>query len=174
MWNVHLTPPNIWGLHSVQSAPHSWHCIRDDVYPVCSGPLIPERWSLPVCSQPLLRIRFSQCTMSPPPPLPLRDKVYLLYLPVGPSSLPRDKVGKQVLVWIGPSYPLSVEVYLVCIGPSSLLRDEVYLVCSGPLIPDSAWEMKFTQSATSPPYSPYFSLRWSSPVCSQPLIPPKR
>ena len=55
-------------------------------------------------------------------------------------------------VELAPHTHLSVEVYLVCIGPSSLLRDEVYLVCSGHLIPDSAWEMKFTQSATSPPY----------------------
>ena len=39
-----------------------------EVYIVYSGPLIPESWSLPVCNQPLLRIRFSQCTISSPPP----------------------------------------------------------------------------------------------------------
>ena len=147
-----------YGKDSVQSAPHSWHCIRDDVYPVCSGPLIPERWSLPVCSQPLLSIRFSQCTMSPPPLPPERWSVPSVQWAPHPF---REIMFTNPSVELAPHTHLSVEVYLVCIGPSSLLRDEVYLVCSGHLIPDSAWEMKLTQSATSPPYSPYFSLRWS-------------
>ena len=74
-----LTLPQRWCLQSVQSALHPWHCLRDDVYKVCSGPLIPDRWSLPVCNQPLLRIRLSQCTMSSsPPPPPLGDEIYLL------------------------------------------------------------------------------------------------
>ena len=83
VWNGPLIPPNIWGLHSVQSAPYPWHCLRDDVYKVCSWPLISERWSLPVYNQSLWRIRFSQCTMSlpsvqwaPHPWLCLRDEVH--------------------------------------------------------------------------------------------------
>ena len=163
MRNGPLTPPNIWGLHSVQSTPQPWHCLRDDVYKVCSGPLIPERWSLPVCNQPLLRIRFSQCTMSPsPPPPPPRPGRWDL-----PSVqwAPHPFRGKRLTIpsvecWGLPSVQWAPH-------PGLCLRDEVHPIWNQPhlqppLLPEMkrtsvqpvshpSWEISFFQCAILTP-----------------------
>ena len=149
MWNGPLTPPNIWGLHSVQSAPHPWHCLRDDVYKACSGPLISERWSLPACNQP--------CNPPPPPgrwdlpsvqwaPHPFRD--IRLTIP-------------SVECWGLPSVQWAPHPWLC-------LRDEVHPICNQPhlqplFLPNKmkltseqpvahpSWEIRFFQCAILPP-----------------------
>ena len=113
--------------------PHPWHYLRDDVYKVCSGPLIPERWILPVCNQPLLRIRFSQCTMSPlPPPPPLGDEMYLLCSgPLIPDSAWEMKFTQSVqpAPHAAPTSPWD-EAYQCATSLSSLLGDKDFSVCN--------------------------------------------
>ena len=164
-----LIPPERWGLHSVQWAPHPpWEMrftqcstspsslprmrfsqcavspsslLRDEVYPVRSGRLIPperrglpsvqpaphlsQGWGLPTMQwalHPFLEMRFIDCGVSP------------LFL-----TLP-DKWGLPSVQW--------------ALHPWLCLRDEVHPltnpVCSGPLIPNLSWKMRFTQCATRP------------------------
>ena len=158
--------------------------LREEVYPVCSGPLIPlgrgglqllcsgpfiplERGGLPSVQwalHPSWERRFTQCA-------------------VGPSSLLRE------------------EVYSYCaMGPPSLLRQEIYPVCSRPLLPPErgglssvqwalqpSWERRFTQCAMGPSSLlrkeafTYYAVGPSSllreevyPVCNGPFIPLER
>ena len=159
--------------------------LKDKVYPVCSGPLIPERWRLPVCNQPLI---------------PHKDEVW----PVcsGPLIL-SNRSGLLSVQWAPyPSWEMRL-IHPLCSGPlitpengglpsvqwahSSLLREEVYLVCSGALIPESAWDMRSIQCAVGPSFlilperwglghtqcatSPSSLRDEEYPVCNHPLIP---
>ena len=172
--------------------------MRDEVFPVCSGPFIPLKrgglLSVQWAPHPSWERRFTWCAVGPASLL--REEVY----PVcsGPF-LPLER-GGLYLVYSGPFVPLergglpSVQSALhhswerrftqCVVGPSSVLKEEVYPVCSGPFIPlergdlpsvqwalHHSWERRFTQYAVGPS-----SLLREEvyPVCSGSLIPPER
>ena len=166
--------------------------LREEVYPVCSEPLIPpERGGLPSVQwalypswkrrliptvqwalHPSSDRRFTKCPVSPLSLL--RDEVY----PVCSEPLiPPERGGLPSVQWaLYPSWkrrliptvqwalhPSSDRRFTKCpVSPLSLLRDEVYPVCSEPLIPNTAWEMRFTQCAVGP-WSLTGPERWGLP-----------
>ena len=82
--------------------------LRDEVYQVHSGPLIPpERWGL------------SMVQWAPHPWLCFKD----------------NPVFSGLLI---PNLSWKMRFTQCATSPSSLLIDEIYQMCSGPLIPDSA------------------------------------
>ena len=160
--------------------------LREEVYPVCSGPLIPlQRWGLPSVQwapHPSWEMRFTQCAVGPSSLF--RYEVY----PVCSGPLISTKrCGSPSVQWTRhPFWEMKFIDFAVC--PSSLtLPDRWDLpnvqwaphswlcfkdnpVCSGPLIPNLSWKMKFTQCATNPS-----SLLRDEVylVRSGPLIPPE-
>ena len=185
-----LHPFQGWGITSVQWAPHpSWErrftqcavgpssllrmrfrlcavspssLLKEEVYPVCSRPLIlPERWglsSVQPAPHPFWEMKYTQCATSPSS---LSNKVY--QCAISPSSFLREEV---YLVCSGPFIPLgrgglpSVQWaphsfwerrFTKCaVGPSSLLGEEVYPVCSGPLIHPERGSLPSVQWALHP------------------------
>ena len=129
--------------------------LRDEVYQVHSGPLIPpERWGLSIVQWALH------------PWLCLIDEIYQMCSgPLIPDSaskkgLPNDPVCSGSLI---SSLSWKMRFTQCATIPSSLLRDKVYLVCSGPLIPPKglglpsvqwtsqpSWEMRFIDCVVSP------------------------
>ena len=114
--------------------------LRDGVYQVCSGPLIPpERWGLSIVQ------------WAPHLWLCLIDEVYPVCSgPLIPDSAlemrwTNNPVCSGPLV---PNFAWNMRFTQCATSPSSILRDEVYQVCSGPLIP--SWEMRFIDCAVSP------------------------
>ena len=140
-WERRLIPTVQWALHpswerrSTQCAMGPSSLLREEVYPVCSGPLLPhERGGLYLlCSGPLIPLargglpsvqwalrpswerRFTQCA-------------------AGPSSL----------------------LIECAVGSLFLLRGEVYLVCSGPLIPSKRWGSPSVQWTPHPSWKMKF------------------
>ena len=154
--------------------------LREEVYPVCSEPLIPpERGGLPSVQwalypswkrrliptvqwalHPSSDRRFTKCPVSPLSLL--RDEVY----PVCSEPLiPPERGGLPSVQWaLYPSWkrrliptvqwalhPSWKRRFTQCaMGPSSLLRAEVYPVCSGPLIPPERGGLPSVQWALPP------------------------
>ena len=112
--------------------------LRNEVYPVCSGPLIPNcPWKMRFtqCATSLssiLRLRFTQCAVPPPP-----------------SSLLRDDRG----------------VPIVCSGPSSLTEPETWSLPRVQPFPH-LWEIKFTsvQPATHHSWEMRFYPMYNQPL----------
>ena len=167
--------PLIPRLSSVQWAPHFWHCLRltDEVYTVCSGPLIPNfpwKMRLTQCAtspSSIIRMRFSQCAVAPHPWLNLKDEVYpVCNQPLIPKRWSLPVCSGPFISLEGGGLP-SVQWALhhswerrftqCAVGPSSLLRDEVYLLYSGPLIPPERGGVPGVQWALHPPWERRFT-----------------
>ena len=162
----HLSVGSVWysirNKHTVCNEPR----LREEVYPVCSEPLIPpDRGGLPSVQwalQPSWERRFKQCAVGPSSIL--REEVYPVCseplippergdLPSVQWALPPSWERRFTQCAVGPSSLLREEVYTYCaVGPSSLLRDEVYPVCSGPssLTLPERWGLPSVQWAAHP------------------------
>ena len=171
LWEeVTLIPLQRWGLPSVKWAPHpSWEMrftqcavgpsslFRDEVYLVCSGPLIStKRWGLP---SEMKFIDFAVCPSS----LTLPDRWNLPNVQWAPHPWLCFKDNPVCRGPLIPNLSWKMRFTQCAANPSSILRDEVYLVCSGPLIPSEglglpsvqwtshpSWEMRFIDCAVSP------------------------
>ena len=140
-----------WALHPssdrrfTQCAMGPSSLLWEEVYPVCSGPLIPlQRWGLPSVKwapHPSWEMRFTQCA-------------------VGSSSLFRDEVYQVCSGPVIPPERWSLSILQCAPHPWLCLIDEIYQMCSGPLILDSA--SKITQCAVGPS-SLTCPERWGSP-----------
>ena len=117
-----LIPSFAWKMRFTQCATSPSSILRDEVYLVCSGPIVPpKRLGLPPERWVLLIVQ-----SAPHLWLCLIDEVYLV------SS------GQRWVLLLVQSAP---HLWLCLI-------DEVHLVSSGPSHP--FWEMRFTQCAVSP------------------------
>ena len=113
-----------WERRFTQCAVSPSSLLREEVYPVCSEPLIPpERGGLPSVQwalHPSWEKRFTQCAVSPSSLL--REEVY----PVCSGPLiPPERGGLPSVQWA--LHTCCERRFTQCaVGPSSLLREEVY------------------------------------------------
>ena len=137
--------------HTVCGAPR----LREEVYPVCSEPLIPsERGGLPSVQwalHPSWERRFTQCAVGPSSFL--REEVDPVCC--GPF-IPPERGGLPSVQWaLHPSWEMRFSQCAV--GPLSLLREEVSRVCSGPLIPPERGGLPSVQWAPHPSWERRFT-----------------
>ena len=139
--------------------------LRDEVYPVCGGPLIPPgRWGLPSVQwapYPSWEMRFTQCAAGP--------SSFVGWVSASVHLSPPKRWGLPSVQWpLIPDCAWKMKFTQCAVGSSSLSLER----CGSPSVPlisGSAWEMKLTQCAVGPA-----SLIWSLPVCNHPLILPER